>query len=46
MKGKLTRVIVSSLRGSTCRIRYGEIVTEIATKAGQHYVFNGELRIK
>jgi alpha-L-fucosidase 2 len=46
MKGKLTNVTVYSLRGSACKIRYGEIVTEIATKAGGHYVFNGELRIQ
>jgi alpha-L-fucosidase 2 len=46
MKGKLTRVTVYSLRGSACRIRYGEIVTEIATKAGGKYAFNGELRIQ
>jgi len=46
MKGKLTSVTVYSLRGSACRIRYGDIVTEIATKAGEHYMFNGELRIQ
>jgi alpha-L-fucosidase 2 len=46
MKGKLTSVTVYSLRGSACKIRYGEIVTEIATKAGGQYVFNGELRIQ
>jgi alpha-L-fucosidase 2 len=46
MKGKLTSVTVYSLQGSTCRIRYGDIVTEIATKAGGHYMFNGELTIQ
>jgi alpha-L-fucosidase 2 len=44
-KGKLTSVTVYSLRGSACRIRYGEIVTEMATRAGGHYRFNGELGI-
>jgi serine/threonine protein kinase len=45
-EGKLTSVTVYSLRGSACKLRYGEIVTQIATKAGGQYVFNGELRIQ
>jgi hypothetical protein len=45
-EGKLTSVTVYSLRGSACKLRYGEIVTPSATNAGGQYVFNGELRIQ
>ncbi|MHC4112139.1 MAG: glycoside hydrolase family 95 protein [Planctomycetota bacterium] len=41
--GKLTKARIQSLLGNTCKVRYGEKVVEITTKAGKSYSFNRHL---
>ena len=41
--GKLTKARIQSLLGNTCKVRYGEKVVEIKTKAGKSYSLNRHL---
>ncbi len=41
--GKLTKARIQSLLGNTCKVRYGEKVVEIKTKAGKSYSLNEHL---
>ncbi|MHC4284191.1 MAG: glycosyl hydrolase family 95 catalytic domain-containing protein, partial [Planctomycetota bacterium] len=41
--GKLTKAGIQSLLGNTCKVRYGEKVVEIKTRAGKSYNLNGHL---
>ncbi|MGC4070914.1 MAG: glycoside hydrolase family 95 protein [Nibricoccus sp.] len=42
--GSLTRVIVRSLLGQPCRIRFGRFKEDIATTAGVTYILDGQLK--
>ena len=42
--GKLTKAGIQSLLGKTCKVRYGDKVVEIKTRAGKSYSLNGHLK--
>jgi len=41
--GKLTKARIQSLLGNTCKVRYGDKIVEIKTRAGKSYSLNGHL---
>jgi len=41
--GKLTKARIQSLLVNTCKVRYGEKVVEVKTRAGKSYSLNGHL---
>ena len=42
--GRLANVVVQSLLGQPCTVRYGGTVVQFETKKGERYVLDGELR--
>jgi alpha-L-fucosidase 2 len=43
-EGRLTEVTVLSRQGGSCRVRYGDKMVTLNTRAGESYVLNGELK--
>jgi alpha-L-fucosidase 2 len=42
--GRLTNVVIQSLLGQPCTVRYGGTVVRFETKKGEKYVLDGELK--
>jgi len=44
--GRLTKAVIRSLLGKSCRVRYGDRVTELKPEKGRTYQLNGRLKQK
>ena len=44
-QGKMNKLVIRSLEGNHCHLRYGEARISIQTQAGRTYVFDDQLRL-